>query len=272
MADWSNPLQDVADEISKRAQAGRIDHTTGAGNVEIRNFGQPDWWEVTKPGVGTNRYSYSFNDPVNLSDPGGNCSEEKGCNGEWGEEKAEPSENQSPDGLQDVSNYGEDEYLEYIADPKAFNTENNFDFDGSIQNLAKTPGNPVYDAVARAKETGEEATFKISTRTGGRIRDFFTKSGSSLGRLKTDVSGTVSIDKEGNVRIDGRAELSKTGTYDWKPDGGSNFHNFAIRVGGSRLNMRGSQVPDYGEGDLYRDGRPVRVQIARDYYYHMELN
>ena len=32
---------------------------------------QPDWWEVRQPGVGTNRYAYSFNDPVNLSDPNG---------------------------------------------------------------------------------------------------------------------------------------------------------------------------------------------------------
>ena len=34
-------------------------------------FLQPDWWEVTKPSVGTNRYAYSYNDPVNGSDPGG---------------------------------------------------------------------------------------------------------------------------------------------------------------------------------------------------------
>ena len=44
-------------------------------------FIQPDWFDPTEPGVGTNRYSYSFNDPVNSSDPGGNacggaCSEE----------------------------------------------------------------------------------------------------------------------------------------------------------------------------------------------------
>lgn len=38
-------------------------------------FLQPDWFEVTEPGVGTNRYSYSFNDPVNLMDPGGNAVE-----------------------------------------------------------------------------------------------------------------------------------------------------------------------------------------------------
>ena len=35
-------------------------------------FIQPDWFEVTQAGVGTNRYAYSFNDPVNLRDPNGN--------------------------------------------------------------------------------------------------------------------------------------------------------------------------------------------------------
>jgi RHS repeat-associated protein len=40
---------------------------------ELGLFIQPDWFEVTQPGVGTNRYSYSFNDPVNLSDRSGNC-------------------------------------------------------------------------------------------------------------------------------------------------------------------------------------------------------
>lgn len=39
---------------------------------ELGMFIQPDWFEVTELGVGTNRYSYSFNDPVNAYDPGGN--------------------------------------------------------------------------------------------------------------------------------------------------------------------------------------------------------
>jgi RHS repeat-associated protein len=38
---------------------------------ELSLFLQPDWFEVTKAGVGTNRFSYSFNDPVNKFDPGG---------------------------------------------------------------------------------------------------------------------------------------------------------------------------------------------------------
>ncbi|RLJ40686.1 hypothetical protein BCF46_3255 [Litoreibacter meonggei] len=33
---------------------------------------QPDWYEVTQPGVGTNRYAYSGNDPINNFDPLGN--------------------------------------------------------------------------------------------------------------------------------------------------------------------------------------------------------
>ncbi len=37
-------------------------------------FIQPDWFDPTMEGVGTNRYAYSFNDPVNRLDPGGNQS------------------------------------------------------------------------------------------------------------------------------------------------------------------------------------------------------
>ncbi|MGB3314304.1 MAG: RHS repeat-associated core domain-containing protein [Albidovulum sp.] len=39
---------------------------------KLAMFIQPDWWEVTESGVGTNRYAYSFNDPVNGKDTGGN--------------------------------------------------------------------------------------------------------------------------------------------------------------------------------------------------------
>ncbi|MDF1585418.1 RHS repeat-associated core domain-containing protein, partial [Marinimicrococcus flavescens] len=38
---------------------------------QLGRFIQPDWWDPTIPGVGTNRYAYALNDPVNKSDPSG---------------------------------------------------------------------------------------------------------------------------------------------------------------------------------------------------------
>jgi hypothetical protein len=41
------------------------------GQAANARFISPDDWDPTKPGVGTNRYAYSENDPVNKSDPNG---------------------------------------------------------------------------------------------------------------------------------------------------------------------------------------------------------
>ena len=37
-------------------------------------FISPDDWDPTLPGVGTNRYAYAGNDPMNKSDPNGHDS------------------------------------------------------------------------------------------------------------------------------------------------------------------------------------------------------
>jgi RHS repeat-associated protein len=44
----------------------------------IARFVSPDWWDPNKPGVGTNRYAYSDNDPVNKADNNGHASEGEG--------------------------------------------------------------------------------------------------------------------------------------------------------------------------------------------------
>jgi RHS repeat-associated protein len=54
-------------------------------------FLQPDWFEVTKPGVGTNRFSYSFNDPVNKIDPGGNQTNDETMGDEFDSPSCEES-------------------------------------------------------------------------------------------------------------------------------------------------------------------------------------
>jgi len=62
----------------------RFDASTGLLYLNARYFDpalgrflQPDWWEVRQAGVGTNRYAYSFNDPVNLSDRNGHQAEDE---------------------------------------------------------------------------------------------------------------------------------------------------------------------------------------------------
>ena len=41
----------------------------------LARFPSPDWWDPTMPGVGTNRYAYAGNDPINNSDPNGHVAD-----------------------------------------------------------------------------------------------------------------------------------------------------------------------------------------------------
>jgi RHS repeat-associated protein len=40
---------------------------------DLGRFLSPDWYAPWKRGVGTNRYAYSFNDPINMTDPNGHA-------------------------------------------------------------------------------------------------------------------------------------------------------------------------------------------------------
>ncbi len=72
VADAQSPVE------SKSWIGERFDADTGLTYLNARyydpvlaRFIQPDWWDPTDPAVGTNRYAYSLNDPVNKSDPNG---------------------------------------------------------------------------------------------------------------------------------------------------------------------------------------------------------
>lgn len=76
----SKLLDDSSAFSSCVAVGERFDPVTGLQNLNARYYDpelglfiQPAWFEVTKAGVGTNRYAYSANDPVNAKDPGGNA-------------------------------------------------------------------------------------------------------------------------------------------------------------------------------------------------------
>ena len=47
----------------------------------LGRFLSPDWWDHDLPGVGTNRYAYADNDPINNSDPKGHSTDFSGMDG-----------------------------------------------------------------------------------------------------------------------------------------------------------------------------------------------
>jgi RHS repeat-associated protein len=69
----------------------RFDPETGLQYLNARyydalmgRFISPDWWDPTQSGVGTNRYAYSGNDPVNASDPSGHATSTSWTNSSGG--------------------------------------------------------------------------------------------------------------------------------------------------------------------------------------------
>ena len=76
-SEWLSPTQGAPE--SKGWIGERFDADAGLQYLNARYYDpvlgmflQPDWFEVTKAGVGTNRYSYCAGDPVNCSDSTGN--------------------------------------------------------------------------------------------------------------------------------------------------------------------------------------------------------
>ncbi|NIX77363.1 RHS repeat-associated core domain-containing protein [Microvirga terricola] len=85
---YGAPLITTGPDMEAKAFIGeRLDDDTGLIYLNARyydpalgRFISPDTLDPTKPGVGTNRYAYSFNDPVNLSDRSGNDTDAMGNN------------------------------------------------------------------------------------------------------------------------------------------------------------------------------------------------
>lgn len=74
---WKHQLSLVKED--KRFISERNDSVAELQYLKVRYhdpeqgmFIRPNWFEVTEPGVGTNRYVYSFNDPINRLDQSGN--------------------------------------------------------------------------------------------------------------------------------------------------------------------------------------------------------
>ncbi|MGO4339997.1 RHS repeat-associated core domain-containing protein, partial [Labrys sp. KB_33_2] len=60
----------------------------------IARFVSPDWWDPTQEGVGTNRYSYADNNPINVADPSGHYGDTKNGQEKGNDDNDSPTEGQ----------------------------------------------------------------------------------------------------------------------------------------------------------------------------------
>jgi len=86
---WDDPLSPDGDShsyIGERfdPEAGLLYLNARYMDPKLAMFTQPDWWEVTQPGVGTNRYAYAGDDPVNGRDPSGHDFVTRACHAQSG--------------------------------------------------------------------------------------------------------------------------------------------------------------------------------------------
>ena len=208
---------------------------------ELSLFLQPDWFEVTKAGVGTNRFSYSFNDPVNKFDPGGNCTNDDNCDGEWKDDK-DGDEHQDPEGIQDKFNYGDGSSYKLRA--KKWGLDRSMDIGSQILSSIRNPDGRMAKYYSQAKSTGEPVEFEFSNMGFNMDPDIAISSPEwPIGRYSADVVGAISVNEDGSFEVSGSATINSD-AYSWKLDGGGFFHNAGIEALGNNINgpYRGDMV------------------------------
>lgn len=92
-------------------------------------FIQADWLDPTQLGVGTNRYAYSGNDPINRLDPNGNSWLDRGFDKVFGENSFNNTFGDSGSRWSDQTfgNEAERNYAQFHADVETHNQSRSFD-------------------------------------------------------------------------------------------------------------------------------------------------
>lgn len=216
---WKHDL--TATDETKGFLGERYDEDAGLQYLNARYYDprlamflQPDWYEVTKAGVGTNRYAYSFNDPVNKRDPGGNCSEDGGNDGC---EITGYEEDASIDrGLPEIDPRSPYEInkLAIIGDGTrrraSIRTLDLHRVGEAIQRLAEDRNSQLGKAIAKSLETGDPVSVDIA---GIKATDSALQSANPMnqklgvGRTAGRMIGTVSTDQNGNWELNGDLRL-----------------------------------------------------------------
>ncbi|MGB5066740.1 MAG: RHS repeat-associated core domain-containing protein [Albidovulum sp.] len=166
-------------------------------------FLQPDWWEVMQEGVGTNRYSYSFNDPVNGRDPSGHWFEEQAdgnLSGPKGDPRSQKLRQHNDPGLIEKIGSAIGRAMGYVGD----------DVKDGYHYVAGTPDDP----------TAYRLGFEWATGTGPVKRTLTNGSTFADGFLETQ--GFKNLENafyrkfDGNPPFDGAEMTDVANRFDWE--------------------------------------------------------
>lgn len=148
-------------------------------------FISPDDWDPTKEGVGTNRYAYSSNDPVNKSDPNGHTTAMGDPDGSEPSERDSESEITAEAAKDPIGNLVVDEVLE----PGLEKAGKGLNFlDGFLEGLQAT-GTPVGAAVG----VGGGKVTKAGKVAIEAVQEYLAVSGTTKGKVGVVVTSDGQI-------------------------------------------------------------------------------
>ena len=249
-SEWLSPTQPAPE--TKGWIGERYDADAGLQYLNARYYDpvlgmflQPDWFEVMQPGVGTNRFSYSFNDPVNKFDPGGNCTNDSNCKGEWDEKESEKAEErQSEDAVADASIYQKKD--RYVLDPKKLKLDELLDLGSALQRYINSgtsafAKSSLAQAISKSIATGNPADFEV---TGLSVKvslydKVFTEAGSIYGDIQVNITGSINAVDGHYAVTNGVAEINPNEKYNFNEDADDAFTNYAIGRAAARPNWGG---------------------------------
>lgn len=212
-------------------------------------FTKPDWFDPTNPVVGTNRYAYSHNDPVNITDPNGNCTNDAACEGEWDDPTKTADDIQNEDAVAYASIY--DGRSTYVLDPKELGLGGVLDI-GTILQGYIFGGSDTYiesdqkRSLEGARATGKPVEFSVSRVTIplSILEKGFTDAGQIYGDFQVNRNGNISADGYSNYSInDATAEIYQEENYNFNIDHDERIiTNYFIDAAGRRPNMNGPNI------------------------------
>ena len=182
-------------------------------------------------------YAYTHNNPVNLTDPNGTCTNDPLCAGNWGASSASFSPNQDFEAVQDQFNFGSGPYN---ADPQVWQMDESVDIGTQIQTSVNNPQGAMNNVYQQGKANiGKPMPFTWNRKSFNSDPSAALNTAAwPFGRVSGNVAGTMTVNKDGTYLVQATLQMNSD-DYSWNPDGSGIRHNLGISILGNNFNSPG---------------------------------